>query len=67
MNIFIPVIFICANSMCEFQQATSYFYRMEECMTAVETQRALIVNSAAILGYTVEAQATCVTARITSI
>ena len=53
--------------MCEFQQATSHFDRMEDCVIAVETQRAFIVNSAALLGYTVEAQATCVTARITSI
>jgi hypothetical protein len=64
MNIFIPVLFICANAVCEFQQATSYFYRAEECVIAVETQRNFIINTGRAVGLDIEVQATCVTAHI---
>lgn len=66
MNIFIPVLFICANMTCEFQQATTHFYSAEECVTAVETQRNFIINTARAVGLDMQVQATCVTASITS-
>jgi hypothetical protein len=67
MNIFIPVLFICANSTCDFLQVPTHFYSAEECVLAVETQRALIVNTARVRGLDVLVQATCVTARVTSV
>jgi Tfp pilus assembly ATPase PilU len=67
MNIFIPVLFICANSVCEFQQATSHFYRIEDCVIAVETQRNFIINTARAVGLDVEVQATCVAANVKTI
>ncbi len=67
MNIFIPVLFICANSTCDFLQATTHFYSAQECVLAVETQRALIVNTARVQGLAVLVQATCVAAQVTSV
>jgi len=67
MNIFIPVLFICANAQCEFLQGTSHFYSAQECVIAVETQRNLIINAARVNGLDVAVQATCVAASITSV
>lgn len=67
MNIFIPVLFICANMQCEFLQATMHFYSVQECVAAVETQRNLIVNTARINGLDLSVQATCVSAKVNTI
>lgn len=67
MNIFIPVLFICANTQCDFLQATTHFYSAEECVLAVESQRNLILNTARVRGLDVLVQATCVTARVTTV
>ena len=67
MFVFIPVLFICANSQCEFQQATTHLNTMEECVAEVETRRAFIVNSAGLIGQSIEVAGTCVTVRIPTI
>jgi len=64
MNIFISVLFICANLQCEFQQATQPSNTIEECQLAGAAQRALIIQSARLYGQSVEVEATCVTVRI---
>jgi hypothetical protein len=67
MNIFIPVLFICANNLCEFQQAATYFNTIEECVTAVETQYNFIVNAGQLRGLDIKVKATCVTVKVTTI
>jgi hypothetical protein len=68
MNIFIPVLFICANVACEFQQARTYFTTLEDCVAAVETQHNMIVNQARVLGVdNLVVKATCVTVTVTTI
>ena len=67
MFVFIPVLFICANSQCDFQQATTHFDTMEECVVEVETRRAFITNSARLIGQTMEVAGTCVTVRIPTV
>jgi hypothetical protein len=67
MNIFIPVLFICAGLQCEFQQATTYFSRIEECVAAVETQYNFIVNAGQLRGLDIKVRATCVAVTVTTI
>jgi len=67
MFVFIPVLFICANSQCEFQQALTHLDTMEECVVEVETRRAFIMNSARLIGQSMEVDGTCVTVRIPTI
>lgn len=37
--IYIPVLFVCMNSNCEFAQSMKYFTRESECRVAVESQK----------------------------
>jgi hypothetical protein len=39
MNIFIPVLFICINSNCEFMQAERHERSEKECRTSIEKQK----------------------------
>ena len=64
MNIFIPVLFICANLQCEFQQSNTYFFRVDECVAAVDAQSNFIINAARVNGLEVNLRATCVTVNI---
>jgi len=64
MFVFIPVLFICANSQCEFQQALTHLDTMEECAVSVESQRIRIITAARLAAQEVLVEATCVTVRI---
>jgi len=64
MFVFIPLLFICANSQCDFQQATTHLNTIEECVVEVETRRAFIINSARLIGQSMEVAGTCVVVRI---
>jgi hypothetical protein len=37
--IYIPVLFVCMNSHCEFMQSMKYFTREAECRTSVDEQK----------------------------
>lgn len=67
MFVFIPVLFICANSQCDFQQATTHLNTMEECTQELETRRAFIINSARLIGQSIEVAGACITVRIPTI
>ena len=40
MNIFIPVLWICINSNCEFMQADGFYFTQEaKCIESLEVQK----------------------------
>ena len=39
MTIFIPLLFICINSNCEFMQSTGYFQVEQQCSTDLDLQK----------------------------
>lgn len=39
MTIFIPLLFICINSKCEFMQSTGHFKIEEQCMADLDKQK----------------------------
>ena len=39
MNLFIPLLFVCINSNCEFMQSTDIFVEESDCRAAVDKQK----------------------------
>lgn len=39
MTIFIPLLFICINSNCEFMQSTGYFQIEQQCLADLDKQK----------------------------
>ena len=39
ITIFIPVLFICLNSNCEFMQAQAYYPTEKQCRASLDTQK----------------------------
>jgi len=38
-TIFVPLLFICINSNCEFMQSTGYFKTEQQCLTDLDKQK----------------------------
>ena len=64
MLIFIPVLIICFNSQCEFQQADSYYTKESECRQQVDLQTATLRSLLAEVQPPVVIEGTCITARV---
>jgi len=39
IEIFIPILWICVNTHCEFMQAKTYFLHEEQCRSSLERQK----------------------------
>jgi hypothetical protein len=60
--IYIPVLFVCMNSNCEFAQSMKYFTRESECRVAVESQKENLRKMALKGGQMVtQLEGTCIT------
>ena len=44
VTIFIPVLFICINSNCEFMQSTDYFWSEQQCLASLDRQKQRMKN-----------------------
>ena len=44
MTIFIPILFICVSSQCEFMQANAYYQTVEECRSSLYIQKQHMKN-----------------------
>jgi len=68
MLIFIPVLVICMNSQCEFQQAASYFVKESECRQVVDLQRTSLQSAFSQIKprprQPITVEGTCIVARI---
>lgn len=64
MLIFIPVLVICVNAQCEFQQAHTYYTKQQECQQQVDLQKQLITAIAASEKIPTLVEGTCITARV---
>lgn len=68
MLIFIPVLVICMNSQCEFQQAASYFVNESECRQVVDLQRTSLQSAFSQIKprprRPITVEGTCIVARI---
>ena len=66
MEIFIPVLFICMNSNCDFMQAEAVYRNEAQCRASIETQKThmLQVAERANQGKYTILEGTCINARI---
>ena len=64
MLIFIPVILICVNLQCEFQQTQTYYTKRQECQQQVDLQKQLIMAIAASEKIPTLIEGSCITARV---
>lgn len=65
IEIFIPVLWICINSKCEFMQSEGYFTSEEKCMVDLELHKRHMYNLAVQAGSKPEVlEGTCVDAKI---
>lgn len=44
MIIFIPVLFICVSSQCEFMQARAYYQTEAQCRAVLDAQKTHMLN-----------------------
>jgi hypothetical protein len=45
MNIFIPVLWICINSHCEFMQADGFYFTQEaKCLESLDVQKQRMID-----------------------
>ena len=64
MLIFIPVILICVNAQCEFQQTQTYYTKRLECQQQVDLQTQLITAIAASEKIPAIVEGACIQARV---
>ena len=64
MTIFIPVLIICINAQCEFQQAQTHYSTDAQCRVVMEQQRRRITMLTARAGTEAVIEGTCITADI---
>jgi hypothetical protein len=64
MNIFIPVLIICVNSTCEFQQAQTHYSTDAACRVVMEQQRRRITALTARAGTEAVIEGTCIQADV---
>jgi hypothetical protein len=67
MTIFIPVLIICINAQCEFQQAMTYYLEESQCRTVMHTQRDAMRTLTLRAGTTAVIEGTCISADIKAI
>jgi len=67
MTIFIPVLIICINAQCEFQQAMTYYLAESQCRTVMTQQKTQMQTLTARAGTTAVIEGTCITADIKAI
>ena len=66
LEIFIPVLFICFDSNCNFMQAQNYYRNESQCKSSIDTQKIHMLEVAEKAGrgnYTI-LEGTCVNAKI---
>jgi hypothetical protein len=64
VSIFIPVLWVCLNSNCQFLQAIVHFTSIEQCQQSIDIQRQSMLRQAARAGEDIVIEGTCVVANI---
>lgn len=64
VSIFIPVLWVCLNSNCEFLQSLSHHTSVEQCQQSIDIQKQGMLRQAARAGENVVIEGTCITANI---
>jgi len=64
VNIFIPVLWVCLNSNCQFLQSLSHHTSVEQCQQSIDIQKQGMLRQAARAGENVVIEGTCITANI---
>ena len=64
VSIFIPVLWVCLNSNCQFLQSVSHHTSVEQCQQSMEIQRQGMLRQAARAGEDVVIEGTCIVANI---
>jgi hypothetical protein len=64
VSIFIPVLWVCLNSNCQFLQSLSHHTSEEQCQQSMDIQKQGMLRQAARAGENVVIEGTCITANI---
>jgi hypothetical protein len=64
VSIFIPVLWACIGTNCQFLQAVVHFTTVEQCQQSMEIQKQGMRRQAAMAGETIVIEGTCITANI---
>jgi hypothetical protein len=64
MTIFIPVLIICINAQCEFQQALTHYKTESQCRTVMTQQKTQMQTLTARAGTTAVIEGTCISADV---
>jgi len=64
VSIFIPVLWACIGTNCQFLQAIVYFTTEAQCLQSMEVQKQSMRRQAAIAGEVIVLEGTCITANI---
>ena len=64
VSIFIPVLWVCLNSNCQFLQSLSHHTSVEQCQQSIDIQKQGMLRQAARAGEDVVIEGTCITANI---
>jgi hypothetical protein len=66
IEIFIPVLFVCFNSNCNFMQAQTHYKSETQCRASIDTQKVHMIEVAqrANQGKISTLEGTCINARV---